>query len=61
MTFRQYATLVQQLRTEQKASGIGYRTPAATAAATALEASVDAATTKALKQWLLDPLEAAKH
>lgn len=51
MTLHQYATLVKQLRTVQKASGVGYKTPTATTAATSLERDVDAATEKALEVW----------
>ena len=58
MTLRQYATLVQELRTAQKATGTGYKTPEATTAATSLEAAVDAATVKALKPWPFNVTEA---
>lgn len=51
MTLKQYAELVQQLRTAQKADGSGYKTPAGATAATALEKQVDAATAKALEGW----------
>jgi hypothetical protein len=58
MTLHQYATLVKALRAAQKSSGVGYKTPAATATATTLEHEVDAATEKALLPWPINVFNA---
>jgi hypothetical protein len=52
-TVKELAALVQQLRTVQKASGVGYKTPAATSSAKSLEAQVDAAIAEIEKFHLL--------
>ncbi len=43
MTLHKFAELVKQLRMVQKASGVGYKSPAENVAARALEQKVDAA------------------
>ncbi len=43
LTVHQLAHLVKQLRIVQKGSGVGYKTPAASTVASALERKVDAA------------------
>lgn len=50
-----FAALVQKLRTVQKSSGVGYKTPAATTSAHPLEVEVDAAIVWVSKHWF--PLE----
>lgn len=42
-TLHSFAALVKQLRTVQKASGVGYKTPAAGTSAKPLEQQVDSA------------------
>jgi hypothetical protein len=46
------AKLVEQLRTVQKASGVGYKTPAALTTAQPLEAQIDAAIVQIKKTHL---------
>ncbi len=49
MTLHEFAKLVQQLRTVQKADGSGYKTPTSKAEAKPLEQQVDAAVSEILK------------
>jgi hypothetical protein len=55
-TLHSFAALVQRLRTVQKATGSGYRTPEAGAAAKGLEAQVDAEITR-IQKFPMEPDE----